>query len=282
MCSLHCAFVHWLGFASPDYATHVSTLALQSIYVGSTGEAARDVLVLADQCAKFYEQFKQTASARAAALLLPTWLSHAQLTASQVDSVCSAVISAGTWDEILLHGGAVHTGDFICVDGLRLQAAGLGRRDVERITCSHNRSPFLGVSYAALGWGPSVLVQAWARPDAPSRPAETAGAGAAGAIGHATDWLASAVGGVGASAALLASERLPITNNVRFRPAGSRVDVVFLLNEVESINLSVPLSRPTAAARRRARSRSPSGSPAPRAARRGRKTADESSWVFVE
>ena len=78
MCSLHCAFVHWLGFASPDYATHVSTLSLQSIYVGPTGEVARDVLVLADQCAKFYEQFKQTASARAAALLLPTWLSHAQ------------------------------------------------------------------------------------------------------------------------------------------------------------------------------------------------------------
>lgn len=255
----------------------VHALPSQSIFAGPTGAQARDILVLKDQCASFYEQFKQTPTARAAALLLPAWLSHAQLTASQVATVCSAVSSAGTWDEIVLHGGGTHTGDFVCIDGFRLQAAGFGRRDVEKITCSHTRSPFLGASYAALGWDPSVLVQAWARPDAP-RPAATA----AGAAGTASSWLAAAVGGVGASVTPVASLSLPITSHVRFRTAGSRVDSVFALNEVESITLSVPLSRPTAAARRRARSRSPSGSPGPRGASRSRTSADASSWVFVE
>lgn len=269
-----------------DRANRMRTLVLQSIFDGPGGEAVRDTLVLKEQCASFYEQFKQTAAARVAALLLPTWLSHAQLTASQVESVCSAVISAGTWDELVLHGGATHTGDFVRVDGFRLQAAGFGRAEIEKITCSHTRSPVLGASYAALGWEPSVLVQAWARPDAATAAATTAAtAGVTGTIGHATNWiLASAVGGVGASAAPSMSARLPITSDVRFRPAGSRVDIVIPLNEVESITLSVPLSRPTAAARRRARtrSRSPSGSPAPRAAERSRRAADASSWVFVE
>ena len=239
--------------------------------------------MLRDQCASFFEQFKQTATARAAALLLPTWLSQAQLTASQVDSVCNAVSSAGTWDDIVLHGGATHTGDFVCIDGLRLQAAGFGRHDVEKITCLHTRSKILGASYAAVGWEPSVLVQAWGRPDAP-RPAAAAGAAACTTRDAVASWLASAVGGVGAGATPVASARLPITDLVRFRVAGSRVDTVFPLNEVESITLSVPLARPTAAARRRARSRSrsPSGSPGPPGAARGRASAHASSWVFVE
>jgi len=145
----------------------------------------RDALVLKQQCANFYETFRQTATARAAALLLPTWLSHAELTASQVDSACAAVASAGTWDEIVLHGGASHTGDFICIDGFRLQAAGYGRRDVGEITCAHTRSSFLATSYAVLGWEPSVHVQAWARRRSatdnlngtPAGPAAAAGGG---------------------------------------------------------------------------------------------------------
>jgi hypothetical protein len=243
--------------------------------------------VLKQQCADFYETFRQTATARAAALLLPTWLSHAELTASQVDSACAAVASAGTWDEIVLHGGASHTGDFICIDGFRLQAAGYGRRDVGEITCAHTRSSFLGTSYAVLGWEPSVHVQAWARRRSatanlngtPAGPAAAAGggddaasestaaaaaaavaaaaSGVASAVGDvAASWLAPALGGVGAAVAgsggstallhstALASAQLPITSSVRFRPAGSAVDVAFSLNEVESIMLSVPLSRP--------------------------------------
>ena len=239
-------------------------MCLQSIFAGASGDKSREILVLKAGCEDFYETFRQTATARAAALVLPKWLSQTQLSLGQVDAVSQAVTSAGTWDEVELHGGASHTGDFVCIDGFKLQPD-FGRGDVGQITCAHTRSSFLGTGYAALGYDPTVLVQAWGRPGATTAPAAgAAGAvaaegSAAAAVAMASSWISAAVGGVGA--APVASARLALNAQVRFRPAGQRQDVLFELNEVETITLSVPLARPTQAARRRSRARSPSGSP---------------------
>ena len=253
---------------SLTHAIAAAALCLQSIFAGPNGEKAREILVLKADCEDFYETFRQTATARAAALVLPKWLSQTQLSLGQVDAVSQAVTSAGTWDEVELHGGASHTGDFVCIDGFRLQPS-FGRGDVGQITCTHTRSSLLGTGYAALGYEPTVLVQAWARPGATAAAAGAAvegGEGAAAAVAAASSWISAAVGGVGAAPA--ASARLALNAKLHFRPAGQRQDVLFDLNEVESITLSVPLARPTQAARRRSRARSPSGSPAPQARKR--------------
>ena len=81
---------------------------------GVAGEA----VVMAEEAAGFYQGFEQTAAARLQALLLPSWLSSATLTATQLSAVARAVGAAGTWDVLALHGGATLHGDFIRVAGL--------------------------------------------------------------------------------------------------------------------------------------------------------------------
>ena len=228
--------------------------------------AAREVLVLAPACAAFYETFRQTAHERLAALLFPAWLSRAQLSASAIAEVCRALSAAGTWDTLALSGGASHTGDFIGIEGLPL----VDRARVGRLTLTHTRSPMLGGAFALLGWAPSVLVQGWARE------AEDA------------SWLSAAVGGVGEAA--VTTQRLAIDAALRFRPAGQRSHSRFLLNEVEGVTLSVPLSRAgtspavvgqQSSQQRRGRSRSGSPSPAAQRRRTGGEQQEE-DWLLVE
>jgi hypothetical protein len=150
-------------------------------------------VVVAEEAARFYSRFEQTAAARLQALLLPTWLSAVRLTASQLDAVVAVMGSCGSWDALRLNGGATIYGDFVAVDGLRDEDGGpLDRRRISRLECSHSRSRLVASGWAVLGWEPKTTITAYRR---------AAGAGASG-LQAGVDWLFGQV--IAAGVALIA------------------------------------------------------------------------------
>ena len=161
-------------------------------------------VILPDQCAQFIESFQRGYVKSILDSIIPSFISG-HLSNAMLNLAENCLNSIGTWDIVCLNGGQQLYGDF-----KECPYFSVDRKNTDCLQLTHKRSRILSMTWAILGYSPSVMVLFRQR--------------------GGTGWLWNNYRAV---------VHIPYDTEFIFRVCGDDVDSKIMANDIERIILSI-------------------------------------------